>query len=72
MKKLINDFESIETITDLKKRNLTPSDFYCLEKILKELWQTKKSEFISEGVKNYLEKFKMKIKNHGVGWIVTI
>lgn len=72
MKKIINDFKNIKTIEELKKRKLSLIDYEVLFIIIKELKENKKSEFISETVKNYLEKFKIKIKNCGVGWIATI
>lgn len=72
MDKLLNDLKKIETLTDLKKRKLTLLDFNILQKTIEELIKNKCSEFINERVKNHLQKFNIKIKTCGVGWIATI
>jgi hypothetical protein len=72
MKKLLNDFESIETIKDLNRRGLSHSDYNTLYEVIKELHEKGQSQFIQQSIKNYLTKFNIKTQADGVGYVATI
>lgn len=72
MKKLLKDFNSIETSKDLQKRNISLSDYMILEHILNELKTSKKSKTISKTVSDYCIKQGLKVKTHGIGYQIEL
>lgn len=68
MEDLIKDFKKIETLNDLKKRNITISEYNTIFLIIKNLQQFKKFDFLQESIKNYLIKFNIKVFEAGIGW----
>lgn len=72
LKKLIKDFDSIETKKDLDKRKLSLSDFDVIKLILIDLFENRQSDFMQKNVKNYMEKFNFICEEKGIGWTIKI
>ena len=72
MKKLLKDFNNIETSKDLQKRNLSLSDYTMLEYMIDELKTSKKAKTISKAVSDYCIKQGLKVKTHGIGYQIEL
>jgi hypothetical protein len=70
--KIVQDYNAIETATDLKKRGLTPSDLDTIYFILCDLKHGDESYFIQSSIKDYLSRLGAKIEAHGIGYKATI
>ena len=76
MNKIFNsiyeDFNSIETVKDLRKRGLTHADYINLHEALKELHSNNSTDLFSTSIAEYLSKKGCKVNMKGITYYITI
>lgn len=71
--KVVDDILSIESEKDLRKRNLSLSDYFIAQDALKDLAHYNKTCFIQKSVKEYFESFDIPvIEQDGIYHIILM
>lgn len=73
MIKLIKEFKELKTVVDLKKANLTLSDYEAVKLILKDLNLYHSTNTYVENAVNWIKRFpSVEIVKFGIGWNITL
>ncbi|HHW89645.1 MAG TPA: hypothetical protein GX745_01905 [Clostridiales bacterium] len=69
---LIKDFKSIDSVKELKRRNLTVANNFEIGDAILELRKYGITTTLSKEVAEYYEGFGLSVIKHGIGWIVNL
>lgn len=73
MIKLIKEFKELKTAVDLKKANLTLSDYEAVKLILKDLSLYHQANTYVENAVNWIKRYSgVEIVKSGIGWNITL
>jgi hypothetical protein len=70
--KLLKDFNKIDSVNDLTRRNLTLACKTDLECIIISLYENGETSTIHKEVADHCKKFGLKVKPKGIGWRISL
>lgn len=70
---VVQKFKAIESVEDLRENSLSASDYFDLHDVLQHVFGLEEmGTTVIASVKNWCKRNKLKVKEDGIGWRISL